>query len=126
MGGPYAGSLMIAMEGPPFWLTALICVIVSMMLVLAIRFHGRVVNPGLADRIQLKGKLEKKSKSSEGATRTPSAKRPRRSLRSGYAFAHHVSVQLSFIGFFSLFFLVPSTIIMKANFEFIRRDLVGS
>lgn len=91
LGGPYVGALMIAMEGINFWLTALICVIFLMLPVLTTRFYAYDVNPSLVDRIRLKRKMQKKTKSSEDTTRTPSARRARRSLRSGYAFAHHVS-----------------------------------
>lgn len=91
LGGPYVGALTIAMEGVNFWFTALICVIILMLPVLTTRFHAVDINPSLADRIRLKRKIQKKTRGSEDTTRTPSAKRARRSLRSGYAFAHHVS-----------------------------------
>lgn len=89
--GPYVGALMIAMKGANFWLTTVICVIILMLPVLTTRFYAADVNPSLADKIRLKRKMEKNSKGSVSTTRTPSAKRARRSLRSGYAFAHHVS-----------------------------------
>lgn len=92
LGGPYVGALIIAMKGANFWLTALVCVIILMLPVLTTRFYAVDVNPNLVDRIRMKRKLQKKTRGSEDRTRTPSAKRPRRSLRSGYAFAHHVSV----------------------------------
>lgn len=88
--GPYVGALMIAMKGANFWLTTVICVTILMLPVLTTRFYAADVNPSLADKIRLKRKMEKNSKGSVSATRTPSAKRARRSLRSGYAFAHHV------------------------------------
>lgn len=91
LGGPYVGALMIAMEGANFWLTALICVIILMLPVLTTRFYAYDVNPSLVDKIRLKRKMQKKTKSIENTTRTPSARRARHSLRSGYAFAHHVS-----------------------------------
>lgn len=91
LGGPYVGALTIAMKGGNFWLTALICVVFLMLPVLTTRFYAYDVNPNLIDKIRLKRKMQKATKSSEDVTRTPSAKRPRRSLRSGYAFAHHVS-----------------------------------
>lgn len=92
LGGSYVGALIIAMKGSNFWFTATICVIILMLPVLTSRFYAVDVDPNLVDKIRLKRKLQKKSKSSEDTSRTPSAKRPRRSLRSGYAFAHHVSV----------------------------------
>ena len=91
LGGPYVGALIIAMKGSNFWFTATICVIILMLPVLTSRFYAVDVDPSLVDKIRLKRKMQKKSKSSEDTSRTPSAKRPRRSLRSGYAFAHHVS-----------------------------------
>lgn len=63
-----------------------------MLPVLTSRFYAVDVDPSLVDKIRLKRKMQKKSKSSEDTSRVTSAnKRPRRSLRSGYAFAHHVS-----------------------------------
>lgn len=91
LGGPYVGALIIAIKGANFWLTAMICVIILMLPVLTTRFYAVDVNPSLADKIRLKRKMQKKSRGNEDTTRTPSAKRARRSLRSGYAFAHHVS-----------------------------------
>lgn len=91
--GPYVGALTIAMEGANFWFTTVLCVIILMLPVLTSRFYAADINPSLADKIRLKRKLEKNSKSSVDTTRTPSAKRARRSLRSGYAFAHHVSLK---------------------------------
>lgn len=94
LGGPYVGALTMAIKGANFWLTALVCVIILLLPVLTTRFYAYDVNPNLIDKIRLKRKMQKKTKSSEDITRTPSAKRPRRSLRSGYAFAHHVTDSL--------------------------------
>lgn len=91
LGGPYVGALIIAMKGANFWFTALICVTILILPVLTTRFYAVDINPSLVDKIRLKRKMQKKTKGSEDTTRTPSAKRGRRSLRSGYAFAHHVS-----------------------------------
>lgn len=91
LGGPYVGALIKAMKGVNFWLTALICVIILALPVLTTRFYAADINPSLVDKIRLKRKMQMKSKTSENPTRTPSARRARRSLRSGYAFAHHVS-----------------------------------
>ncbi|XP_055326985.1 phospholipid-transporting ATPase ID isoform X3 [Sitodiplosis mosellana] len=87
--GPYVGALMKAMEGYNFWFTSMVCVIILILPVLTTRFYAHDVNPSLVDKIRLKRKMQKKTKSSEDTTRTPSARRARRSLRSGYAFAHH-------------------------------------
>lgn len=94
LGGPYVGAIIIAMKGANFWFTALICVIILMLPVLTSRFYAVDVNPSLADKIRMKRKMQKKTKSSEDTSRTPSARKARRSLRSGYAFAHHVSFKI--------------------------------
>ncbi|XP_031638674.1 phospholipid-transporting ATPase ID isoform X2 [Contarinia nasturtii] len=89
LNGPYVGALIIAMKGANFWFTALVCVTILILPVLTSRFYAVDVDPSLVDKIRLKRKMQKKTKSSDDTTRTPSAKRARRSLRSGYAFAHH-------------------------------------
>lgn len=80
------------MKGSNFWFTTAICVIILILPVLTTRFYAFDINPSLADKIRWKRKLQKKSQGREDTVRTPSAKRARRSLRSGYAFAHHVSL----------------------------------
>ena len=95
IGGPYVGSLTQAMRNGNFWLTTLICVIILMLPVLSYRFLLLDVYPSLADKIRCKRKMAKlKSRQSNDVLRTPSARRARRSLRSGYAFAHQVSHML--------------------------------
>lgn len=102
LGGPYVGALTIAIKGYTFWFTALICVVILMLPVLTTRFYAIDVNPSLADKIRLKRKMQKKTNLRDDITRTPSVRRPRRSLHSGYAFAHHVSFDLFIIIHYSL------------------------
>lgn len=92
LGGPYVGALTIVMEGGNFWLTAMVCVVILLLPTLTSRFYTFDVKPSLADRIRMKRKFYKKSEKGSGVTqRAASAKRTRRSIHSGYAFAHHVS-----------------------------------
>lgn len=93
LGGPYVGALTIAIKGYTFWLTALICVVILMLPVLTTRFYAIDINPSLADKIRFKRKMQKKTNLRDDITRTPSVKRSRRSLHSGYAFAHHVNIE---------------------------------
>ncbi|CAH0553187.1 unnamed protein product [Brassicogethes aeneus] len=88
-GGPYAGSLTKAMSEANFWFTTVLVVIISIMPVLAWRFYFVDVAPTLSDRVRLKQRLAQvRSRQSQDVLRTPSARRARRSIRSGYAFAH--------------------------------------
>lgn len=91
LGGPYAGALTLAMEGLNFWLTTLSCIVILVVPVLAYRFYAIDVHPSLADKIRMKRKLQRRTRHHEQATRTPSARRIRSSLRSSYAFAHEVN-----------------------------------
>lgn len=64
-----------------------------MVPVLASRFYYYEVKPCLSDKIRTKQRLAQlKSRHSTEVIRTPSARRTRRSLRSGYAFAHQVTI----------------------------------
>ncbi|XP_014102371.2 phospholipid-transporting ATPase ID isoform X2 [Bactrocera oleae] len=88
-GGPYVGSLAMAMKDLTFWATMVITVIVIMAPVLAYKFYLIDVHPSLADKIRLKCRVStRQSRQSNMVMRTPSARKARRSLRSGYAFAH--------------------------------------
>lgn len=60
-----------------------------MVPVLAWRLYVIDVRPGLAARIRIRQKVAKvRSRQSTDPLRAPSARRARRSIRSGYAFAH--------------------------------------
>lgn len=89
IGGPYVGSLTKAMSEMNFWFTTALTVIISIMPVLAWRFYFIDVAPTLTDRVRLKQRLQQmRSRQSQDVLRTPSARKARRSIRSGYAFAH--------------------------------------
>ncbi|XP_017889668.1 phospholipid-transporting ATPase ID isoform X6 [Ceratina calcarata] len=89
IGGSYVGSLTMAMSEPTFWFTAVISCIILVIPVLSWRFFFIDVRPTLSDRVRLKQRLAKlRSRQSQDILRTPSTRRTRRSLRSGYAFAH--------------------------------------
>ncbi|CAH2015795.1 unnamed protein product [Acanthoscelides obtectus] len=87
--GPYVGSLIKAMSEANFWFTTVMVVTISVMPVLAWRFYFVDVHPTLTDRVRLKQRIAQvRSRQSQDVLRTPSARRARRSIRSGYAFAH--------------------------------------
>lgn len=99
VGGPYVGSLAKAATGSTFWLTTILTVIILMVPVLAWRFYTFDCHPSLADKIRMKQRQTRQSRSKPEMLRTPSARRSRRSLRSSYAFAHEVNfwANLSFV-----------------------------
>ncbi|ERL87227.1 hypothetical protein D910_04625 [Dendroctonus ponderosae] len=87
--GPYVGSLTKAMGSANFWFATVLIVIMCVLPVLAYRFYFVDVFPTLSDRVRLKQRLAQvRSRQSQDVLRTPSARRARRSIRSGYAFAH--------------------------------------
>ncbi|XP_015596375.1 phospholipid-transporting ATPase ID isoform X2 [Cephus cinctus] len=89
IGGSYAGSLTMAMSEATFWFTTVITCIILVIPVLSWRFFFIDVRPTLSDRVRLKQRLAQlRSRQSQDILRTPSTRRTRRSLRSGYAFAH--------------------------------------
>lgn len=75
-----------------FWFTMFIVLIILLFPVIAIRFYNIVQNPTLSDRCRSKQReLKKKALShhlEHFVRRKSSAFRSRRSIRSGYAFAH--------------------------------------
>lgn len=89
IGGIFVGSLSMAMQEANFWFTTVITVAICIMPVLAWRFYFVDVFPSLSDRVRLKQRMaQMRSRQSQDVLRTPSARRTRRSIRSGYAFAH--------------------------------------
>ncbi|KAH8387683.1 hypothetical protein KR093_008802, partial [Drosophila rubida] len=88
IGGPYVGSLTQAMKDVSFWATMLITVVMLMAPVLAYKFYLLDVHPSLSDKIRQKSLKKMHSRVSSDVRRTPSSRRGRRSVRSGYAFAH--------------------------------------
>ena len=80
-----------AMSEPMFYFTALLTIVVLMLPILAWRFYWVDVYPTLSDKVRYKQRMDEKraaKRSERRMVRTPSARRSRRSLRSGYAFAH--------------------------------------
>ncbi|KAH8275921.1 hypothetical protein KR044_012849, partial [Drosophila immigrans] len=88
IGGPYVGSLTQAIKDVSFWVTMLITVVMLMAPVLAYKFYLLDVHPSLSDKIRQKSLKKLHSRVSSDVRRTPSSRRGRRSVRSGYAFAH--------------------------------------
>jgi len=89
IGGPYVGALSKAMGEASFWFTLVLSIVVLMIPVVAWRFYFADVNPTLSHRVRLKQRLSAiRAHKSQDFLRTPSARRSRRSLRSGYAFSH--------------------------------------
>lgn len=77
------------MSEATFWFTTLISCIILVIPVLSWRFFFIDVKPTLSDRVRLKQRLAQlRSRQSQDVLRTPSTRRTRRSIRSGYAFAH--------------------------------------
>lgn len=92
------------MRNGNFYLTTIICVIILMLPVLSYRFYLLDVHPSLSDKVRYKRKMAQiKSRQSNDTLRTPSARRARRSLRSGYAFAHQVESIQMYVAFSPLF-----------------------
>ncbi|BFF89895.1 phospholipid-transporting ATPase ID [Drosophila madeirensis] len=88
IGGPYVGSLTQAIKDLTFWMTMLITVMVLVAPVLAYKYYLLDVHPSLSDKIRQKSLKKFHSRASSDVRRTPSSRRGRRSVRSGYAFAH--------------------------------------
>ncbi|XP_039491596.1 phospholipid-transporting ATPase ID isoform X8 [Drosophila santomea] len=88
IGGPYVGSLTQAMKDLTFWVTMLITVMALVAPVLAYKFYLLDVHPSLSDKIRQKSLKKIHSRASSDVRRTASSRRGRRSVRSGYAFAH--------------------------------------
>lgn len=77
------------MSEPTFWFTTVISCIILVIPVLSWRFFFIDIRPTLSERVRLKQRLaQMRSRQSQDILRTPSTRRTRRSLRSGYAFAH--------------------------------------
>ncbi|XP_026326260.1 probable phospholipid-transporting ATPase IM isoform X2 [Hyposmocoma kahamanoa] len=84
IGGPYVGSLTVALTQATFWFTAVLTMIILMLPVVSWRLACSWMRPTLAER--LRASLRRRA--AHPQPRTPSTKRARRSVRSGYAFAH--------------------------------------
>ncbi|XP_025199207.1 phospholipid-transporting ATPase ID isoform X2 [Melanaphis sacchari] len=87
IGGAYVGSLAMAMKQPTFWLVTLLVVVVIISPVVAWRLYFLETSPVLTDKLRLK-QIKQMRQVSGTDTSLPSVKHKRRSIRSGYAFAH--------------------------------------
>ncbi|KAK4292264.1 hypothetical protein Pmani_034959 [Petrolisthes manimaculis] len=91
LGGDYVGALSKAMGEPMFYFTSLLTIVILMLPVMAWRFYWVDVHPTLSDKVRFKQRQDAKlasQRTEHRILRTPSARRSRRSIRSGYAFAH--------------------------------------
>ncbi|KAL1454335.1 hypothetical protein WDU94_010606 [Cyamophila willieti] len=105
-----------AMTQPCFWLCVLVVIVLDIIPVISRRFYLLIVSPNLSDRIRLKQRILKansavESESNVSGLGSYSNKKPRRSIRSGYAFAHQEGkcggeggVYFEFLGPFFFFF----------------------
>ncbi|XP_014677038.1 PREDICTED: probable phospholipid-transporting ATPase IM, partial [Priapulus caudatus] len=91
IGAAYTGVARATIGSAITWFTIIVTVVVLMLPIVAYRFFYIDTRPTLSDRVRLKQRYSRlsKSRTSEHALRPSSAlRRSRRSLRSGYAFAH--------------------------------------
>ncbi|RWS24531.1 phospholipid-transporting ATPase ID-like protein, partial [Leptotrombidium deliense] len=90
IGNQYLGCLRMTLSTGQFWFTLFLTLAVMLMPVVANRFYHSNIHPTLSDRCRLKQRLSRlKQKPTEPVMRRrSSARRSRRSIRSGYAFAH--------------------------------------
>ena len=90
VGNQYLGCLRMTLSTGHFWFTLFLTLAILLIPVIAIRFYNVSVNPTLSDRCRLKQRLSRlKTRPMEPQfRRRSSVRRSRRSIRSGYAFAH--------------------------------------
>ncbi|XP_074604533.1 ATPase phospholipid transporting 8B [Brevipalpus obovatus] len=90
IGNQYLGCLRTTLSSGQFWFTLFLTLVILLVPVIAIRFYNTDVHPTLSDRCRLKQRLMRlRSRPSEPIQRRRSSvRRSRRSVRSGYAFAH--------------------------------------
>lgn len=86
----YVGTAFAIFSCPIFWFTMLLTCAILIVPMVAYRFYQTSVHPTLSDRVRLRQRMRKsKSKGRDLHIRRSSTfRRSRRSLRSGYAFAH--------------------------------------
>ena len=87
----YLGVFRKALSTPVFWFTLALVLVILLVPVLAFRFYKLDVWPTLADRCRTVQRLarRRRTKSAEPQLRRrSSARKSRRSIRSGYAFSH--------------------------------------
>ena len=85
-GSSYIGTMEKLMSDATFWFTCLLSTVVLLLPIIAWRFYRADVHPTLTDKVRM---LQRSSKIKPKEEFRPfSGRRSRRSLRSGYAFAH--------------------------------------
>ncbi|KFM73054.1 putative phospholipid-transporting ATPase ID, partial [Stegodyphus mimosarum] len=88
----YLGAFRMTLSSPTFWFTTLLILVILLIPIIAIRFYYVHVHPTLSDRVRLKQRrMRIQAEPSEPQIMMPQLmRRPsrRKSMRSGYAFAH--------------------------------------
>ncbi|KPM06938.1 phospholipid-transporting ATPase ID-like protein, partial [Sarcoptes scabiei] len=93
IGNQYLGCFRMTLSSGQFWFTMIIIVIILLFPVIAIRFYNITVHPTLSDRCRIRQRYLRKKALTQPydpyvRRKSSSAFRSRRSIRSGYAFAH--------------------------------------
>ncbi|KAJ6220049.1 hypothetical protein RDWZM_005861 [Blomia tropicalis] len=93
IGNQYLGCFRMTLSSGQFWFTMFIILVILLFPVVAIRFYNLTVHPTLSDRCRMKQRFLRKKALTQTydpylIRRKSSAFRSRRSIRSGYAFAH--------------------------------------
>lgn len=89
-GNPYVGTFRMTLSTAHFWFTLFLTIVILIVPIVAIRFYYVDTHPTLSDRVRLRQRLSHlRTRPSEPTLRISSVRRSsRRSVRSGYAFAH--------------------------------------
>lgn len=89
-GNPYVGTFRMTLSTAHFWFTLFLTIVILIVPIVAIRFYYVDTHPTLSDRVRLRQRLSHlRTRPSEPTLRISSVRRSsRRSIRSGYAFAH--------------------------------------
>jgi len=92
IGNQYLGCFRMTLSSGQFWFTLFIVLVILLFPVVAIRFYNITVHPTLSDRCRMRQRFLRKKALTQAYNpyirRKSSAMRGRRSIRSGYAFAH--------------------------------------
>ncbi|XP_023217447.1 probable phospholipid-transporting ATPase IM [Centruroides sculpturatus] len=90
IGNSYMGAFRLTLSSSLFWFTTFLTLVILLLPVVIVRFYYVNVHPTLSDRLRLKQRRTRlRSRPSEPQMRIASVRRAsRRSIRSGYAFAH--------------------------------------
>ncbi|XP_015918063.1 probable phospholipid-transporting ATPase IM isoform X1 [Parasteatoda tepidariorum] len=89
-GNPYVGTFRMTLSTAHFWFTLFLTIAILVVPIVAIRFYYVDTHPTLSDRVRMRQRLsDLRTRPSEPTLRISSVRRSsRRSVRSGYAFAH--------------------------------------